>query len=167
MDVLSASKIVLEMVKRKYLRRVAKVEQQQQQQQQQQPQQHQHQQDSQMEALLAAATAAAAHPMPGRGGFTRGGAAHDPAVSGCPMMDGSLEPYYPLWDETFTNHLVASTFAAPPQAQQQGGVGEGEGAGLADADSAGVPPVGVPNDLWTAMTMGWAQGDANLNFDAL
>ncbi|KAG7291863.1 hypothetical protein NEMBOFW57_001885 [Staphylotrichum longicolle] len=185
MDVLSASKIVLEMVKKKYLRRVAKLEQQQQHKQQQNQQR-----DTQMEALLAAA-AAAPHPMPPRGpsssssSSTRSGrgTSYDPAVSGCPMMDGSLEPYYPYWDETFTAPLaMASAFATaappPPQVQQQGagmvvdgpagladgGVGVGMGVGVGvGADPAGVAALGVlPNDLWTAMTMGWAaQGDVD------
>jgi hypothetical protein len=153
MDVLSASKIVLEMVKKKFMKRVAKLkgtslaQQRQQQQQEQQDQQHQ----QQMAAMLAAA---APHPislpLPNAGRNT----AHDPTVGGCPMMDGSLEPYYQYWDETFSNNLVgASTFAAA------GGQGGAEGTGQAEMDA---PGAGLPNDLWTAMTMGWAQGGVSL-----
>ena len=105
MDVLSASKIVLGMVRKKYVKRVAQLERQQQQQQQQQRQ-----------AEWTAPPECPARPT----------ASHDPTVSGCPMLDGSLEPYYPYWDETFTSNPFA---------------GETEG---------------MPNDLWTAMTMGWA-----------
>ncbi|KAK4041967.1 hypothetical protein C8A01DRAFT_14345 [Parachaetomium inaequale] len=152
MDVLSASRVVLEMVKMKFERRVAKLEKgaaaQQQQQQQQQ----------QVEAMLGVV---APHPMPvptppGGGGRVP---AHDSAVSGCPMMDGSLEPYYPYWDETFNSNLVASTFATAADAQ-----GGEQGAGPAGLDPGGL---GLPNDLWTAMTMGWGQGDVNLDLDAL
>jgi hypothetical protein len=121
LDVLSASKIVLDMVRKKFLKRVARLQQQQ-----------------AMQATLAAADAAATvpHPLP----------PHGSASSGCPMMDGSLEQYYPYWDETFTNTVVAGGFTAS----------EARGAGHADMDIAGV---GVPNDLWTAMTSGWAQDD--------
>ncbi|KAK4239154.1 hypothetical protein C8A03DRAFT_14436 [Achaetomium macrosporum] len=123
MDVLSASKIVLDMVRKKFLKRVAKLQQRRQQ---------------AMEATLVAAAAAPPHPVP----------PHDPAVGECPMMDGSLEPYYPYWNETFTSNLVAGGISAI----------EAHGAGQAEMDIAGV---GVPNDLWTAMTTGWAQGDTN------
>jgi hypothetical protein len=160
MDVLSASKIVLEMVKKKFMKRVAKLEgislaQQRQQQQQQQQQQHdQHLHQQQVAAMLAAA---APHPVSLPLAGARRNTAHDPSVGGCPMMDGSLEPYYQYWDETFSNNLVAaSTFAAA------GGGGQGgpEGTGQAEMDAAGA---GLPNDLWTAMTMGWAQGAVSLD----
>ncbi|KAK3310936.1 uncharacterized protein B0T15DRAFT_56304 [Chaetomium strumarium] len=128
MDVLSASKIVLDMVRKKFLKRVARLLQQQEQQQQA------------MQATLIAAAAAAAvpHPLP----------PHGSAVGGCPMIDGSLEQFYPYWDETFTNALAAGGFSAS----------EAPGAGHADTNIAGLD---VPNDLWTAMTMGWAQGDVS------
>jgi len=138
MDVLSASKIVLEMVKKKFRRRVARLEGKQLQQQQQQ------QQLQEAELMLAAP------PHPRRPGAP---ASLDPAVSGCPMMDGSLEPYYPYWDETFNSNLVGSGF----------GIAGAQGTGQAELDASGAS---VPNDLWAAMTMGWVtQGD--VNFDAL
>jgi hypothetical protein len=143
MDVLSASKIVLEMVKRKFERRVAKLEKGAAALQQQQQQQ--------VEAMLGMA---APHPMPvpttpGTGGRVP---AHESAVSGCPMMDGSLEPYYPYWDETFNSNLVGSSFAMGADAQ--GG-------------EQGVGAAGLDPGLWTAMTMGWGQGDVNLDLDTL
>ena len=162
MDVLSASRIVLDMVKRKFMRRLVKLEGTRKRQQQEEKQQEQ------VEALLAAA-AAAPHPLPvplpvpAGSASSAGGRAgrevpvHDSATSGCPMMDGSLEPYYPYWDETFNNGLAAVGAFVP---EAQGGE-QGEG--------AAVPPepgsVELPDDLWTAMTMGWAQGD--INFDAV
>ena len=116
MDVLSASKIVLGMVRNKYVKRVAQLERQQQQQQQRQA-----------ERMIP----------PGHPAIPA--ASHDPTVSGCPMLDGSLEPYYPYWDETFTSNPFA---------------GETEG---------------MPNDLWTAMTMDWAVqgGGGGGGFDGL
>ncbi|KAK4155340.1 hypothetical protein C8A00DRAFT_13627 [Chaetomidium leptoderma] len=143
MDVLSASKVVLDMVRRKFLKRVVKLEGAQQRQQQQQ---------QQMEAILAAAPHPVPMPMPTAG--RRAAVPHDSAISGCPMMDGSMEPYYPYWDETFNSNLAGSAFVATGA---QGGV-----EGAIGMDSGGV---GLPNDLWTAMTMGWSQGD--VDFDGL
>lgn len=156
-DVVSASRIVLEMVGRKFRKRVARLEaaaaaaakavqERQQQQQQQQPEpepeQYQQQHHQRVEAMLADASM----PTPtGRGVV--------PAHSGCPMMDGSLEQYYPYWDETFNSNLVANAFATTTAA---------EASGQCEMDPAGV---GVPNDLWTSMTMGWAQGGSG--FDGL
>jgi hypothetical protein len=156
MDVLSASRIVLDMVKRKFMRRLVKLEGTRKREKQQQQQEKE-----QVEALLAAAAAAAPHPMPAPiAASSRAGRevpVHDSATSGCPMMDGSLEPYYPYWDETFNNGLAAAGAFVPVT---QGGE---------QAAGAAVPPepgsVELPDDLWTAMTMGWAQGD--INFDAV
>ena len=167
MDVLSASRIVLDMVKRKFMRRLIKLEGTRKREKQQQQQQQQHEQE-QVDALLAAA-AAAPHPISvpvpvpagsasAAGGRTgREAPVHDSATSGCPMMDGSLEPYYPYWDETFNNGLAAAgAFVPVPQGGEQG-------AGAAAPPESG--SVELPDDLWTAMTMGWAQGD--INFDAV
>jgi hypothetical protein len=139
-DVISASRIVLEMVRNKFRKRVARLEAAKAaaaavQQREQEQGQHQHQQH--VEAMLATAT-------PTRRGVV-------PAHSGCPMMDGSLEPYYPYWDETFDSNLVTNAFAPGAEAFGQG-----------EMDPTGA---GVPNDLWTSMTMGWAQGGTD--FDAL
>ncbi|KAK3298581.1 uncharacterized protein B0H64DRAFT_371048 [Chaetomium fimeti] len=160
MDVLSASRIVLDMVRRKFMRRLVKLERQrrEQEQQEQQQQQEQQKQQQQVEALLAAA--APPHPVPAPASGRAGGAVpvqHDSATNGCPMMDGSLEPYYPYWDETFNNGLAAAGAFVAAGAQ-----GAEQGAGAAAPEPGGVQ---VPDDLWTAMTMGWAQGD--VNFDGL
>jgi hypothetical protein len=152
-DVISASRIVLEMVGRKFRKRVARLEaavvavqqreqeqgqgQQQQGPEQEQEQHRHHYQQQQVEAMLATAT-------PTRRGVV-------PSHSGCPMMDGSLEPYYPYWDETFNSNLVTSAFAPGAEAFGQGEMDPAE--------------AGVPNNLWTSMTMGWAQGGAD--FDSL
>lgn len=158
MDVLSASKIVLGMVRTKFRKRVAKLERatvaEERQQQQQQ------QQRDQVDAILGAAAAAAVavpHPVPTSMSAARSAPpTHESATSGCPMMNGSLEPYFPYWDETFNNGLAASAFPAA------GAQGVGETLGQAEMDP---PGVGLPSDLWTAMTMGWAQG--GVDFDRL
>jgi hypothetical protein len=148
MDVLSASKIVLDMVRTKFRRRVAKLEgtaaARRPQRIQQPHHQHQHQhQHQQQEATVMPETLQ--HPV---SVSTSGGPlpALDSSVAGCPMMDGSLAPYYPYWDETFTNNLVAGAFAAA------------EGAAPIEMDTG----LEISDDLWTAMTMGWAQGDGGL-----
>ncbi|OAA45053.1 hypothetical protein NOR_03807 [Metarhizium rileyi] len=54
-----------------------------------------------------------------------------PAGITCPMFDGSMEPYYPVWDAALSTPFTE-------------GLSEG---------SDGQP---VFHDLWTTMTMGWA-----------
>ncbi|KAH8886800.1 hypothetical protein GQ53DRAFT_750450 [Thozetella sp. PMI_491] len=83
----------------------------------------------------------------------------DKTVAGCPMMDGSLEAYYPLWDETFpTPDLTGGT---------TGGVmGDGSGPSAGTPGIGGMSTTAQPapyNDIWAAMTMGWAQNE--INFD--
>lgn len=146
MDVLTASKIVLEMVKKKFMKRVAKLEQHDLQQQQQQFLQHQQQQ---MESLL---TAHPPLPIPIPTGTAT--TSHDPALSGCPMMDGSLDPYYPYWDETFTSHPAPSGGGGGGGGVHPAVSGAGAGSQQQQPELEGGVP--VPDDLWTAMTMGWA-----------
>ncbi|KZL76366.1 Zn(II)2Cys6 transcription factor [Colletotrichum tofieldiae] len=69
------------------------------------------------------------------------------SIRGCPMFDGSLEPYFPIWDQDLNR----------------------------DGSHGLVPPVlnGTPTvandqpaytDLWATMTMGWPEGmSGNLN----
>lgn len=73
-DIVSASKVVLAVVKEKYERRLELLQQKQrQQEQQQQPHQQQEQQQQQQQQVLL-------------------------PRSRCPMVDGSLEAYFPFWD---------------------------------------------------------------------
>lgn len=65
-------------------------------------------------------------------------------------MDGSLEPFYPYWDETFNSNAIAMSFTAGPGSAH---LGAGVAARQNEMDPAGV---GLPNDLWMAMTMNWA-----------
>ncbi|KAL2019598.1 hypothetical protein VTK56DRAFT_9495 [Thermocarpiscus australiensis] len=136
MDVLSASQVVLEVVKRKYVKRVAAIEGPAAQRRQREREDHRLllQQQQEKEAMPAvppypeflSTAAAAGYP-----------ALPDPPPGGCPMMDGSLEPYFQYWDEAFTNDMAASAFAVPAEL---------------DAEMQ-------QNDLWAAMTMGWAHAD--------
>ncbi|KAL1843278.1 hypothetical protein VTJ49DRAFT_2387 [Mycothermus thermophilus] len=137
MDVLSASKVVLEMVKAKFWRRVARLEggsasqaQRRQQVQQEQQQQHQPHQNSQQQHqhqihLPPSTTTAAAYPPPTVSIVNPWSTApppppsavpghNDGSITGCPMMDGSLESFYPYWDETFTNHHSAGAGKGAP-----------------------------------------------------
>ena len=153
MDVLSASKIVLEVVKRKFGRRVAKLEgERARARREKEMEQQQQQEEQQQRESMLAGMPPHPHPHP-----HIGVGPHDSAVSGCPMMDGSLEPYYPYWDETFTNNLVANAFAAAE------GHREGEGSTQMPGGGGIGDGIGVQNDLWAAMTMGWAsQSGANV-----
>ncbi|KAK3901506.1 hypothetical protein C8A05DRAFT_34807 [Staphylotrichum tortipilum] len=151
MDVLTASKIVLEMVKKKFTKRVARLEGQQQQQHDLLQHQQLIQQQQQIQPLLTQHHPMIPIPIPTAAPAT----SHDATLSGCPIMDGSLEPYYPYWDETFTSHHLAPGGGS-------GGVypAAGAGAGAARAGLQQQPGLeeggGAPDDLWTAMTMGWA-----------
>ncbi|EGZ76563.1 hypothetical protein NEUTE2DRAFT_153444 [Neurospora tetrasperma FGSC 2509] len=44
-------------------------------------------------------------------------------VSGCPMMDGSLEPYYPYWNETFAFNSTLTGFGGSPSVNSLGSSG--------------------------------------------
>ncbi|UNI24309.1 hypothetical protein JDV02_010064 [Purpureocillium takamizusanense] len=61
-----------------------------------------------------------------------------PTGHGCPMLDGSLEQYFPIWDAGF------APMGMPPPGGSVGGM------------------VAQPvfHDLWATMTMGWANDDA-------
>ncbi|KAK4181377.1 hypothetical protein QBC36DRAFT_366858 [Triangularia setosa] len=175
MDVLSASRVVLGVVRRKFERRVAKVEKERQEREQQE-------RERQQQGLLGKVVGG--FGMMGQqqqqiGGQQVGGQAqqHDPSIGGCPMMDGSMEGYYAYWDETFTN--------------TNSGIGGGGSGGGFQMPPGGHPPVGgagggttgqIPaqqqqqqqtmmmpqvssSDLWAMMTVAWAQGD--MTFDGM
>lgn len=91
-DVLSASRVVLRVVKNKYDRRVA--------------------------ALNTPAQTT-------------------PGVQGCPMLDGSLEQYFPVWDAGFGSHSNSGLSSRAPEGQ----------------------PQTMFHDLWATMTMGWANDE--------
>ncbi|CCC07682.1 unnamed protein product [Sordaria macrospora k-hell] len=100
-------------------------------------------------------------------------------VSGCPMMDGSLEPYYPYWDETFAlntggspnslGSLGSGSSSAATTANttrndgmEFGGSGNGGGGGQhghvsGDGNSVPSGPGGMP------MMMGSGMGGINMN----
>lgn len=147
MDVLSASKVVLAVVRKKFQRRVNKLEQAAKQQQQQS--------GSILQAMWAAATgiAGGAH-QPGMDMPWQGAQQADAAASGpgCPMLDGSLEPFYPYWDETF----AASHLGVP------GGVGIGAASVPEQQQSTAAA---YDNDVWGTIMMGWAQD--NITFEGM
>lgn len=87
------------------------------------------------------------------------------------MMDGSLEPYYPYWDETFAFNSTSLTGSGgSPSANSLGSVGSGSAdttrngvasgehmSGEGSGGGAGVP-VGMP-------TMGSGIGGMNMGMD--
>lgn len=131
------------MLRRKYRKRVAKLTQ---------PKNHplpQQQQQQQQQGMMAALWAAAT------GSFTQQpalSAAHTTAPTsatgmsaatgpGCPMLDGSVEPFLPYWDETFSASHLGQGIPAPDPSQAQA-----QQLGLAEYP-----------DLWATISTGWAQ----------
>ena len=133
-DVLSASKVVLEVVRQKYEKRLARIERQQ----LARRRQSEMQSSSGMGLGADADLSMPLDPME-----------LDKAMRGCPVMDGSLDSYFPHWDESFTtanSSLLAGT-----------GIDNSPSGGESKAQPAGFP------DLWTVMTMGWALPDFDFN----
>ncbi|KAG8415403.1 hypothetical protein J3458_009253 [Metarhizium acridum] len=58
-----------------------------------------------------------------------------PARITCPMLDGSVEPYFPVWDAALKPPLMMEALGEGPDGQP------------------------VFQDLWTAMTMGWTHDE--------
>jgi hypothetical protein len=102
-DVMSASRVVLKVVKAKYDRRVEQV---------------------------GAMEMAMMHELDDVMGKM-------PRSMGCPMLDGSLDSYLPVWDASF------APAPTPPPASLSGG-----------GEAVSTRP--VFHDLWATMTMGWA-----------
>ncbi|KAK3335472.1 hypothetical protein B0T19DRAFT_9513 [Cercophora scortea] len=143
-DVLTAGKVVLGEVRKKYRKRVAKLE----------ASYSSPPRSSQPASLLSGLLGIHTAP-PSSGPDLSSSFKVDKSMSGCPMLDGSLEAYYPYWDESFAN-------------TQGGGAAAAAAAGgpedLATApDHRGHDP-GAYDNVWAAMTMGWAQ-HADINFD--
>ncbi|KAK3693642.1 hypothetical protein B0T22DRAFT_436807 [Podospora appendiculata] len=147
-DVLTAGKVVLGEVRKKYRTRVAKLELPP------PPLDRPSQPASLLSGLLGMHTShGAGLAAPSSSGPVPGFKV-DKSMSGCPMLDGSLEAYYPYWDESFTN----SQGSAGPQTT----TGTAAVGGLEELATA--PDPGAYNDVWAAMTMGWAQ-HPDINFD--
>lgn len=173
MDVLSAGKVVLEVVRRKFTKRAARLEaaaaaqQQQGWEYHQQSQQQQQQEPAPVPApasgpvqvpflFHAPAPVSMPHPPHPHLGTTT---LFDPTEGGCPIMDGSLEPYFPQWDETLAtsgagpqNGTDAATAETQPDQMDYGGFAAGSG---------------MQSDLWAAMTMHWAAQADTINFEQL
>ncbi|KAK4164208.1 hypothetical protein QBC43DRAFT_334721 [Cladorrhinum sp. PSN259] len=170
MDVLSASRVILGVVRKKFLKRVAKVEGGSLGSPYSAAQMQQHRQQQHPVFQVPVSVPMPAVPTVATGG---GQVQHDSSTAGCPMMDGSLEAYYPIWDETYASglnmpggHPHAHPHTTGPA--HSAGVVVPVVAGGGDMDVEGgqqqVPVTMheqqqqqvVYNDLWAAMTMGWA-----------
>lgn len=131
MDVLSASKVVLRVLEEKFRRRVARLE-------------------PKRRGVVGALWAVATGQGQGEGERVATG-----TRTGCPMLDGSMEAYFPVWDETFAVGRGVG-------GQHQGGVvGVGmDGTGMGMMGGIGVgtgEEMSYGNDLWATISMGWAQ----------
>ncbi|KAM7205290.1 glucose transport transcription regulator RGT1 [Rhypophila sp. PSN 637] len=183
LDILSASKVVLGEVRKKFLKRLAKHDRPPQQQQQQQPQR------SPLPTPPAAATSSSSP-------WDNSNPLLSPTGS-CPMMDGSLETFYPFFNESFSAnmapHAHPQSLPTPPfhdqpptlqhnQHQHQlhpeqsifhthdmpvsstavpaAGMGLDVGGGL----MGGAGAEGFNNDLWATMTMNWATQEGGFEF---
>ncbi|KAK1763596.1 hypothetical protein QBC33DRAFT_242303 [Phialemonium atrogriseum] len=133
-DVLSASKVVLEVVRQKYEKRLARIERQQ----LARRRQSEMQSSSGMGLGADLDLSMPLDPME-----------LDKAMQGCPMMDGSLDSYFPHWDESFTT--------ANPSMLAGTGMDNSPRGGESKTQPAGFP------DLWATMTMGWALPDLDFN----
>ncbi len=161
MDVMSASQLVMHVLLRKYQRRVAKIERR----------------DASTGDGTEARAEAVTPPLPGADFLASAPMPPNKAKTDCPMIDGSLESFYPLWDETFVD---PSLYADPltnlvPDGQAMAmDLGAGGMAGLGDdgqIQMGGMGADGGPDqlqgglvpDIWATMTMGWAQNE--ISFD--
>lgn len=106
-DVFTATRVVLKVVRQKYDRRLEKA--------------------LVAEALAAEALASQTCPT-----------VRIPTSGGCPMLDGSLEQYFPIWDPSLSD---AAMSLLPLSSV---------------SDTLGNATRPVFHDLWATMTMGWA-----------
>lgn len=149
MGVFSAMKVVLEVLLKKYDKRVAALERQE-------------QGRRQAEASLAADSQA------GQGWMAADEMVLDTSMAGCPMMDGSMAQYVPMWDAPFPD-ITAAAMAAPPapgasslssSSTAPSVPASASGSGTFSSSSSGatsnLPPGDMYHDLWATMTMGWA-----------
>jgi len=150
-DVLSASKVVIGVVRDKYKRRVRKLEQQQ---------------EAAgvaggggiMQAMWNVATGAGKAPQQTQQRQQQ----PVPVMPGteCPMLDGSVDTFYPYWDETFSaNHLGPSGVGRGggiSRAFDGGSGGDGMGSGDAQGQQQQQQQQPYP-DLWSTISMDWAQ----------
>ncbi|KAM7209753.1 hypothetical protein V8F20_000156 [Naviculisporaceae sp. PSN 640] len=186
LDILSASKIVLGEVRKKFLRRLAKYERPT---STNQPQHQQSQPNTTTSPpthpeSLGTGTGAGTQPMttatPPTNVSTPGAENSpitlDTTMRGCPMMDGSLEPYYPFFNESFPASLSIPVSTSTTTQNGNGGLSAGLGVGNGMISGAtgggggggghGTTTDGFSNDLWATMTMNWAAQDG-LDFDNL
>lgn len=119
-DVLSASQVVLELVKRKWEKRAGRMDRREERRQEQQKCPHQ-----------PGVNVAELEPM----GLDR-------SMQGCPMMDGSVDSYVSLWDESFVAEAGSSNMFS--------GIGGEE-------QMTEMPPLDAYPDLWGSMTTDWAE----------
>ncbi|WDK17830.1 hypothetical protein CGRA01v4_09113 [Colletotrichum graminicola] len=74
------------------------------------------------------------------------------SIRGCPMFDGSLDPYFPIWDQDI--NLTGAHGLVPP---------------VLNGTTTAVNGQDLYNDLWATMTMGPEEmnGDSDQGFDLI
>ena len=144
-DVISASRVVLGVVKTKFDKRVQQANRREEQ-----------------AAAAAAAAAATSGFMSAGNGEGGGGGEGGRAGNGCPMFDGSLDQFFPLWDPSLSTTTTtaeslggcpfapAATAPVPTSTSAVGGSASGSGS------TNSRKPAPVFHDLWATMTMSWA-----------
>lgn len=80
---------------------------------------------------------------------------HGPGSAGCPMLNGSLDPYLDLWDPDLVPMPSQGSSALCPAGSSGSSVhtGNSSGNGGSGGDTTRPP---IFHDLWATMTMGWA-----------
>jgi hypothetical protein len=136
-DVVSASKVVLEMVKRKWERRAARMDRREAEEKERQLQLQQH---------PFGISAPGGFPMDDwdhtGAGMGLGELRLDRSMQGCPMIDGTMDSYLSLWDEPFASAAGHSNLLS-----DMAGIDTGPGA---------YPLPSAHPDLWETLNMDWA-----------
>lgn len=137
MTIVGASRVVFGVVKAKFDKRMAAVQRRQQQQQ----------------SSIATGIWSLFGSGSG-GGDVHPEIPHDKTTRGCPMFDGSLDNYIPVWDEAFSDQTGSGTSLA---------LGDATGEFVDPFDdidlNVGMDGGQFQHDLWATMTMGWAESE--------
>lgn len=81
----------------------------------------------------------------------------------CPMLDGSLSEYLKSWDEP-----VRATPVSMGQSFEAYGLENGSGSWSMPATESSRPQPTIYHDLWATMTMGWArEGTEDIDFSGI
>lgn len=143
-DVVSASKVVLKMVKKKFVKRTARMDRREEERERQEQLQQQQHSGVFAPAEFPVVDGGCPHVELGLGNIPM-----DRSMQGCPMIDGSMDSYLTLWDESFVFPAGQSAFFSDM-------AGINPGSGEVDIPlEAGFSLQDTHNDLWQSLNMTW------------